>query len=110
MVKEGQRVPITQFVDTGLRGKVAPTSSAGRAVVELKREGWQIGVAGHQTFAFGSIDVSFENRQHKSEISVTSKRIAELKITGLSDGDIIIFDDQLLIRSLICLHSRGIFE
>ena len=71
VVKEGQSVSFLKSCHGTSRYGGIP-SSDGRAVVQLKSEGWQIEVAGHPTFAFKSLDVSFENRQHKSEMSVTS--------------------------------------
>jgi hypothetical protein len=98
MVKGEYREPLTTFIDDCSRDKERNErlpSASDKVTLRIRSDGWRLEINNHSPISFNSIDVSYEMGRIKSRISVTSKRVAELLVSGLGEADIVIFDDQL---------------
>jgi hypothetical protein len=97
-VRGDQSTQFLKFVEAGIDDKTRHTplnSTPDKVTLRINSDGWKLKIRDYSPIAFDSIDVSYAVQRHESKISVTSKRIAELLVSGLVDSDIIIFDDQL---------------
>ena len=93
-------MPITAFVEKGLRDKKPARTTTGKNAIEINSEGWKLELEGYGQFEFGSLVISFDSNQIRSEVTVTSKRIAELIVTGLAGADLIVYGDELEKRNI----------
>ena len=98
-VRNGERRQFNEFLASCMREAIAPV--APKAIrIEIPSEGWHIQVDQNPPIPFEGIVVHFDVDEERLYIDTTSKRIAELVLSGFGASDIIIFGDQIERHSI----------
>jgi hypothetical protein len=98
MVKNQERIHFNEFMTSHMNKAILLKDASDKASVRVANDGWKIEIRGTPPLSFDLVDIAFDVLKHEREIVVTSRRVAELILSGFGDADIIIFGDQLLIR------------
>jgi hypothetical protein len=98
-VRGAERHQFTSFLSQKVNAPAKKLPS-GRYAVETFPDGWSLQVENGPLIAFDLITTTFEVELLKSQLNVTSDRIAEMILSGLGAHDILIFDDQLQGRKI----------
>lgn len=98
-VREGERQHFNEFLSARINAAVKP--AGGRAIrIMIPPDGWRIQIDQNAPFEFDGIEVAFDVDEQRHTFEVTSKRIAELVLSGFGTSDIIIFDHQIRGHSI----------
>lgn len=98
-VRDGERRQFTEFLMAQKNDAIAPAGP--KAIrVSVPADGWQIQVNQNIPIPFEGIVVDFGVDEERHVIEVTSKRIAELVLSGFGTSDIIIFGDEIERHSI----------
>ena len=102
MVKNQERVQINEFLSKHVHNAIPlkGNDTPDKASVRVESEGWKIQIAGHRPITFDSINIEFDIRRDEMESVITSRRVAELLLSGFRGADVIIFGDQLERRKI----------
>ncbi|MEA2840995.1 MAG: hypothetical protein QOF41_2325 [Methylobacteriaceae bacterium] len=100
MIRGTERVHFNRFMSAEMSKAIPLTENRDKLTIKVPSNGWEIAISGEAPISFDYAEITYDITRIEQESVVTSRRVAELILSGFGDADVIVFGDQLETRKI----------